>query len=681
MNVKSDFLQTLVTYVNKDVTAQPQLLTCLTVIIKKLGLKTEAIDIQRIHAIADINQFSDSLGILVSAVNKPELNTLSSTYFPLLIQDAAGNYYVFLKKKYGKNYVFDADKNQQVILKNTDLLAKMHLVWQCCPVCSDLIINLTKLINYLFNNFSKYLVVVMTAGLVFSFLTGLITALISYFIADIGLINQSHIAGNYLPLLLFFLAVALLTYLNGLLQNSLTTRLTVYALPAIWQQLLKLPTLALQQYSAGDLTQRLADYELALTAIVPVLLGMVFSVFSLIIVFSYMAYLNILLSCGSLLIALIFLSIKLLIIPLNVKHLAAEFKAQGRAAGFLNEVLLQIHKIRAACAEAMVFKKWLSYWVELKSQAEYVMELKMWLLLLEIAMPLVLILVFYYLIYMVPNHQSFFWLQFIVCANQFGNIFDKFSNHILNLLHYLPTLQRIETLFPVTSLPEVRKISITNINGDIAFSQVSYIDTNSGRVILNDINLTIQAGEFIGIIGESGAGKSTLFKLLLGLTNISAGRISLDNVNIAHIDSQALRKQFGVVLQNSNIFPGSIFANLAINKTLTLAQAWQLAENVGLADDIQRMPMQMHTYISDNAGESISGGQKQKILLARALATNPRVLLLDEATSALDSTSQAHIYRYLKTLNITRIVIAHRQNTLVGADRIYLLNKGTLHSH
>jgi ABC-type bacteriocin/lantibiotic exporter with double-glycine peptidase domain len=163
--------------------------------------------------------------------------------------------------------------------------------------------------------------------------------------------------------------------------------------------------------------------------------------------------------------------------------------------------------------------------------------------------------------------------------------------------------------------------------------------------------MTIHSGEFIGIIGESGAGKSTLFKLLLGLETITSGRISLDNINIEHIDNYSLRKQFGVVLQNSQVFPGTILTNLGMNNSLNLDEAWQLAEQIGLAD----------------------GGQKQKILIGRALATNPKVLLLDEATSALDSASQAVIYKYLDGLKITRLVVAHRLSTLMNADKIYQL--------
>jgi ABC-type bacteriocin/lantibiotic exporter with double-glycine peptidase domain len=188
--------------------------------------------------------------------------------------------------------------------------------------------------------------------------------------------------------------------------------------------------------------------------------------------------------------------------------------------------------------------------------------------------------------------------------------------------------------------------------------------------------MTIKAGQFIGIIGPTGAGKSTLLKLLLGLENSSSGTIMIDNKNINDLNLKQLRKQYGIVLQSTNLLAGTIFSNIAVNNFISVDEAWQLAKLVGLDQEVKAMPMKLFTHLSDNSSESISGGQKQKILIARALANKSKILFLDEATSALDNHSQKIIHDNLKLLKITRIVIAHRYSTIIDADIIYVMENG-----
>jgi ABC-type bacteriocin/lantibiotic exporter with double-glycine peptidase domain len=148
-----------------------------------------------------------------------------------------------------------------------------------------------------------------------------------------------------------------------------------------------------------------------------------------------------------------------------------------------------------------------------------------------------------------------------------------------------------------------------------------------------------------------------------------------DHQDLASLDVQAVRRQLGVVLQNGRLIAGDIFSNIVGAGSLTLEDAWEAARMVGLDEDIEQMPMGMHTVISEGMS-TLSGGQRQRILIARALVHRPRLLFFDEATSALDNRTQAIVMRTLERLKTTRIVVAHRLSTIVNADRIVVIDAG-----
>ncbi|NEO46610.1 MAG: ATP-binding cassette domain-containing protein, partial [Moorea sp. SIO4A3] len=190
-------------------------------------------------------------------------------------------------------------------------------------------------------------------------------------------------------------------------------------------------------------------------------------------------------------------------------------------------------------------------------------------------------------------------------------------------------------------------------------------------------NITIQAnpGEFIALVGPSGSGKSTIIRLLLGFETSENGTIYYDGQDLSGLDISAVRRQLGVVLQNGRINSASIFDNIASGALVTMDEAWEAAKMAGFADDIEAMPMGMHTVISEG-GSNLSGGQRQRLLIARALVLKPRLLIFDEATSALDNRTQSIVSQSIDELRVTRIVIAHRLSTIRNADRIYVLEAG-----
>ncbi len=215
------------------------------------------------------------------------------------------------------------------------------------------------------------------------------------------------------------------------------------------------------------------------------------------------------------------------------------------------------------------------------------------------------------------------------------------------------------------------------LKGRIEVSNLRFRYHEDGPLVLRDISTTIEPDEFVAIIGPSGSGKSTLFRMLLGFEKPESGAIYYDNRDLSGLSIKAVRRQIGVVLQNGRLIPGSIFQNIVGSLPLSEADAWEAAAMAGFDQDIKEMPMRMHTLVSEGGG-TLSGGQVQRLLIARALANKPKILFFDEATSALDNQTQAVVTQSLDRLRVTRLVIAHRLSTIVNADRILVLENGRL---
>ena len=187
-------------------------------------------------------------------------------------------------------------------------------------------------------------------------------------------------------------------------------------------------------------------------------------------------------------------------------------------------------------------------------------------------------------------------------------------------------------------------------------------------------------GEFVAVVGPSGSGKSTILRLLLGFEAPTSGSVAYDGRELSTLDVQEVRRQIGVVLQDAHLRPGDLFSNIVgLATDRTHDDAWEAADLAGLADDVAQMPMGLHTVVTEGGG-GLSSGQRQRLMIARALAGKPRVLLFDEATSALDNRTQAHVSRSIhdKLRGTTRVAVAHRLSTVVDADRIYVLGGGKI---
>jgi NHLM bacteriocin system ABC transporter ATP-binding protein len=215
------------------------------------------------------------------------------------------------------------------------------------------------------------------------------------------------------------------------------------------------------------------------------------------------------------------------------------------------------------------------------------------------------------------------------------------------------------------------------LSGAIEVSHLSFRYTPDGPTVLDDVSFQVEPGAFVALVGPSGSGKSSVMRLLLGLEVPEVGTVRYDDKDLDSLDLVAVRRQLGVATQSVRLLAGDVFTNIVGNRSLSMDDAWEAAEIAGIADDIRAMPMQMHTFISEG-GSTFSGGQRQRLLIARAVAAKPKILLLDEATSALDNRTQAHVAEAIGHLRAARVVIAHRLSTIRQADTILVLDQGRI---
>lgn len=351
----------------------------------------------------------------------------------------------------------------------------------------------------------------------------------------------------------------------------------------------------------------------------------------------------------------------------------------GHYWSVVTEILRGIRKLRLAGAENRIFNRWFGFLVERRVRFlqgfRHISRLQVVMAMYEGAILLISLAVFsfQYEGHSLPMGQ---FMAFLAATKTFTHAVAMFAAALpdfrMTLVDDLPDV--LPFLSGDVENP-MQKKDPGVLHGGIEMAKISFRYEGSPRLVLDSVTVEAQPGEFVALVGPSGCGKSTILKLLLGMEQPSSGAVFYDGRDLRHMDVIAVRSQIGVVMQNASLIPGTIFDYISANQVLSLKQAWEAARLAGVDDVVHGLPMGMFTFISE-AGASLSGGQMQRLMIARAISRRPRMLLFDEATSWLDNTTQRKIVETLSRLQITRIIIAHRLSTVRQADRIYVLDKG-----
>ncbi|HLZ62878.1 MAG TPA: cysteine peptidase family C39 domain-containing protein [Ktedonosporobacter sp.] len=359
-----------------------------------------------------------------------------------------------------------------------------------------------------------------------------------------------------------------------------------------------------------------------------------------------------------------------------------DLAAQGKTQGYMNEILAGIATLKAAGAEYRAFNRWVNLFFEemnITIRLDYVSSIiAITLNMLQILSPLLLL-----------------WIGATLVLNGSMSLGAMLALNTLAVSFLAPlsslassgsSLQIIRAHFEriadvVGTPPEQDPQEVytpPRLAGHIELRGISFqYDPNAAPTLL-DISVVIQAGQKVALVGKTGSGKSTLGKLLIGLMTPTRGNILYDGISLQHLNYQEVRRQFGVVLQESFIFSGSIRENISLNNPeMDLQQVVMAAHMAAIHEDIAKMPMDYETLVSEG-GSALSGGQRQRLALARALASRPSILLLDEATSSLDVATERVVEQNLSALSCTQIVIAHRLSTIRNAHLILVLDEGRI---
>lgn len=476
------------------------------------------------------------------------------------------------------------------------------------------------------------------------------------------------------------IGVAGLEFVRNTASLRIATRMHGGVEAAVMDRILRMPLPFFRRQTAGDLAERALGVtrvrEVVNGALISAILNGFFAIASMILLFYYHSTLAWWAIGGFAL----YVFVMFIAWNVQLRYRRKLSRIEGVLSGKVLQFITGIPKLRAGGGEGRAFSIWAKMFGEQRAIAYKAGLADKALMTFTSLFPVlasmgVFLGVVYYLDVVEMDTGVF-----IAFNAAFGNVMMGLTQITMSMTMIINTWPYAERIAPIIEAPPEASEERTDpgeLTGRIEVESLTFRYHDDSPLVLKGITLNIEPGEFVALAGPSGSGKSTLMRLLLGFENPTTGSIYYDDMDMRDLDPGKVRKNMGVVIQNSSVMPGDLFTNIVGTRQLTMDDAWEAAKQVGLYKDIKAMPMGMHTVVTEG-GSTLSGGQKQRLLIARALVNRPRILFMDEATSALDNRNQAIVSESLERIKATRILVAHRLSTIRNADRIIVMDRGEI---
>jgi ATP-binding cassette subfamily C protein len=600
----------------------------------------------------------------------PILGFFTDKKVPVALIPIAENKYKMINPCDGTERIIDSDLAQQ-------LQPKAYMFYRRLPVKE---LQLSDIIRFCTYGFMK-------RDIRRAILIGMIAGSLNLSVPIANAIVFNHIIpegekGQLLQTALLLISFGISGALFGLARSFALVRIENRAesslQAAVWDRLISLPVPFFRKYSSGELAMRAMGFSLIRKEISgTVITGILSAVFTLLNFILLMQY-SMRMSLYTLLLIFIILAFTFICGKIQLRYRNQLTRLTNQISGQIFQMIGGVARFRTAGAEKRAFHQWTKAYGKREKLNFKNSLISNCMNVFSSVFPVVALMVIFSVTFYIEKLDTGSFIAF-------HSAFSAIITAMLALSGILANMINIKSLYESTkpilqTVPEYDsfKEDPGELDGNIELSHITFRYQPEAPIVINDLSLKIKKGEYVAIVGPSGCGKSTILRLLLGFEKPEEGKIYYDGHDMEKVDLRSVRRQLGVVMQNSQLMTGDIRSNImGMNPNLTMEDAVEALKLAGIYEDIKAMPMGLFTAVSEG-GATLSGGQRQRLLIARVLINKPKIIFFDEATSALDNKTQAMVSKTLDSIDATRIVIAHRLSTIIHCDRILVLDKGRI---